>query len=106
LLLCEYLVYALFQAFLGRFNRKYNRLVKRYEVATEKLKKSEADRAAKAVRERDLRVFITGIEKRPLAIEEWDGELWMTFLESATVYKDGNILFKFKDGTEIKAGVA
>ena len=71
-------------------------------MATEKLKKAEADRAAKAVRERDLRVFITAIEKRPLAIEEWDEELWMTFLESATVHKDGNITYKFKDGTEIK----
>ena len=84
------------------YNRKYNRLVKRYEVATEKLKKAEADRASKVARERDLRVFITGIEKRPLAIEEWDEELWMTFLESATVYKNGNITFKFKDGTEIE----
>ena len=83
------------------YARKYNRLVKRYEKATDRLKVVTADRESRMQRDRELRIFIGSIEKQPLVLEAWDESLWLTLLETATVHKDNSITFRFKNGTEI-----
>ena len=87
------------------YNKKYNRLVKRYEKAVERLNKATAERDNRMQRDRQLRIFIGSIEKQPLVLETWDERLWISLLESATVYADNRITFRFKDGTEIGVGV-
>ena len=42
------------------------------------------------------------LKKQPLAVTEWDERLWITLLDTATVQPDGRIVFRFKDGKEIK----
>ena len=86
------------------YAKKYNRLVKRYEKATDRLKEVTAERESRMQRDRELRIFIGSIEKQPLVLETWDERLWISLLESATVYADNRITFRFKDGTEIKVG--
>jgi len=83
------------------YNRKYNSLVKRYEKAVEKLNRVTEERTERANRERDLRIFVTTLQKQPLILEEWNEELWLTLLETATVHKDGRVAFLFKNGAEI-----
>ena len=83
------------------YSSRYNRLVKRYEKATERLNKATADRNARIQKSRDIRYFIDSMKKQPLAIETWNDGLWITFLDTATVYADGSITFRFKNGTEI-----
>lgn len=86
------------------YNRKYNRLVKRYEKAVDRLKKSTAERESRMQRDRDLRIFISSIKEQPLVLETWDEGLWLTPLETATVHADNRIIFRFKDGTDIEVG--
>ena len=86
------------------YNKKYNRLVNRYEKAVERLKKATAERDNRMQRDRELRIFIGSIEKQPLVLETWDEGLWLTLLETATVYADNRITFRFKDGTDIEVG--
>ncbi len=86
------------------YNRKYNRLARRYETALARLKAVDAERIDRAQRARAIRAFIAQIEKQPLAITEWDEELWVTLLETATVHADNRISFRFKDGTDIEVG--
>ncbi len=86
------------------YDKKYNRLVKRYEKAVERLKKAKADKESRVDRDRDLRIFIGSLEKQPLILEAWDERLWISLLESATVYADSRITFRFMDGTEIEVG--
>ena len=86
------------------YNKKYNRLVKRFEKAVERLNKATAERDDRMQRDRELRIFIGSIEKQPLVLETWDERLWISLLESATVYADNRITFRFKDGTEIEVG--
>lgn len=83
------------------YAKKYNRLVKRYEKATDRLKVVTAERESQMQRDRELRIFIDSIEKQPLVLEAWDEGLWLTLLESATVHKDNRITFLFKNGTAI-----
>jgi site-specific DNA recombinase len=86
----------------GAYTEKYNRLVKRYEKAAESLKRATAERENREARDREIRIFIASIEKHPLILEEWDEELWLSLLDTATVHKENYITFRFKDGTEIK----
>ena len=83
------------------YAKKYNRLVKRYEKATDRLKVVTAERESRMQRDRELRIFIDSINKQPLVLEAWDEGLWLTLLETATVHKDNRITFLFKNGTEI-----
>lgn len=86
------------------YNKKYNRLVKRYEKAVDRLNKATAERESRMQRDRDLRIFISSIKEQPLVLETWDERLWLTLLETATVHADNRITFRFKDGTDIEVG--
>ena len=83
------------------YTKKYNRLVNRYEKASSRLKKVTADRNVRAQRNRELRIFIESLKQQPLIVEAWDETLWLSLLDTATVYADGSIIFLFKNGTEI-----
>ena len=48
------------------YNKKYNRLVKRYEKAVDRLNKATAERESRMQRDRDLRIFISSIIEQPL----------------------------------------
>jgi len=89
----------------GEYTRKYNSLVKKYEKASEALKKATEERQRRTDRDRDLRIFIAALKERPLILEEWNDELWLTLLDTATVFKEGHIVFKFKNGTTIKVEI-
>ena len=83
------------------YSNRYNRLVKRYEQVTEQLNNATADRNTRIQKRREINIFIDSLKKQPLAIETWDDELWILFLDTATVHSDGRITFRFKNGTEI-----
>mgnify|MGYP002769029555 CR=1 FL=1 len=86
------------------YDKKYNSLVRRYEKANKRLTGVTQERDGRINRERELRIFIFELAEKPLVIEEWDEELWVSILETATVHKDGQITFLFKNGTSIEVG--
>lgn len=51
------------------YNKKYNRLVKRYEKAVDRLNKATAERESRMQRDRDLRIFISSIKEQPFVLE-------------------------------------
>ena len=55
------------------------------------------------LKSKELTAFITMLKKQPLAITEWNERLWITLLDTATVQRDGRIVFRFKSGKEITA---
>ena len=86
------------------YGQKYNSLVRRYEKANKRLTEVTQERDGRINRERELRIFFSELAEKPLVIEEWDEELWVSILETATVHKDGQITFLFKNGTSIEVG--
>ena len=68
-------------------------------------RKATEERNSREERDRELRIFIASLKERPLVAEEWNEELWISLLDSATVHKDMKITFAFKNGTTIDINV-
>ena len=85
------------------YAKKYNGLLARYEKATARLAEVTAEKERKLNQDRELRLFIEELKKQPLVLEEWDERLWIAMIDKATVFRDGRITFRFKNGREIKA---
>lgn len=79
------------------YSQKYNSLVNRYERAAAKLAELKTERAKIEERDRKIQIFIEMLKTQPLILEKWDAQLWNVLLEKATVFKDGSILFEFKN---------
>ena len=84
------------------YTKKYNGLLARHEKATARLAEVTAEKGQKHDQDRELRLFIEALKKKPLVLEEWDERLWIAILDRATVFRDGRIAFKFKSGREIE----
>ena len=48
-----------------------------------------------------IKGFTKDIEQRPFAVAEFDEKLWLAIIDMVTVCKDGTMVFKFRNGTEI-----
>lgn len=77
------------------------RIGERYNAALEHYTTLEAERDKRVRKSKELSTFISMLKKQPLAVTEWDERLWITLLDTATVYRDGRIVFRFKGGMEI-----
>lgn len=84
------------------YNAHYNALVERYEKLQKKsfsLQKQKEECLAK----RDLiGGFILELFRCKELLTEFDEQLWIAAVDKVTVFKDGRLVFSFKDGTEIK----
>lgn len=77
------------------------RIENRYNAAFEHYTALEAERDRRVRKRKELTAFITMLKKQPLATTEWNERLWITLLDTATVQRDGKIVFRFKSGREI-----
>ena len=84
------------------YAKRYNGLLARYEKATARLAELKTEKDRKHDRDREIRLFIEALKKQPLVLEEWDERLWITMIDRATVFRDGRINFRFKNGSEIE----
>jgi len=50
-----------------------------------------------------LETFISGIESRPLVIDDFDEKLWTAALDKIAVLANGRLIFSFKNGTDIES---
>jgi len=78
------------------------RIENRYNAAFEHYTALETEKEKRMRKSKEIRAFIIMLKKQPLAVTEWDERLWITLLDTATVQPDGRIVFRFKDGKEIK----
>ncbi len=85
------------------FNNRNNAYIERHRKATEQIEELETAKRERLAKSKTLDIFIRDIEKRPLALTEWDETLWLTVIDSVTVATDGEMIFKFRNGSEITA---
>lgn len=84
------------------YNAHYNGLVERYEKLQKKsfsLQKQKEERLAKC---NLIGGFILELSRCKELLTEFDEQLWIAAVDKVTVFKDGRLLFAFKDGTEIE----
>lgn len=83
------------------YQKRYNALVERFDVAKARLAEVTELLTARKTRGEKLDSFIRELAAQPALISELDERLWVTLLDYATVGLDGEVRFTFKDGTEI-----
>lgn len=82
------------------YQKEYEELVNEYEMTKSEHKKLELDISSKLAKSETLDLFINTIKKQEKPLTEFDDVMWGSLLESVIVNKD-DVLFKFRDGTEI-----
>lgn len=84
------------------YAQEAGRIEERYNAAMEHYTALETEKEKRVLKSKELTAFIEMLKKQPLAVTEWNERLWITLLDTATVQPDGRIVFRFKDGKEIK----
>ena len=77
------------------------RIEKRYNDALERYTALEAEKTKRVRKSKELKAFTKTLKQQPLVVAEWNERLWLTLLDTATVNRDGRIMFRFKSGVEI-----
>ncbi len=83
---------------IDEFDKRLKELRIRYDdlrARKEELANLKRENSAKSYR---IKKFIANLEKSTDKLKDWNSELWMLTVESATVYRDKRIKFKFYDG--------
>jgi len=83
------------------YRRKYEGLVARYETATARLAEIEAQRLERSATKTKISRFLQPLVKYGDMVTEFDEELWYLTADSVTVYDDGRLAVKFRDGSEV-----
>ena len=80
---------------------RYKGLKARYEAATQRLKQIEGQRTEHKQRRQKMLEFIRMLEQADGLMTEFDEGLWNATVETITVHLDGNMVFKWRNGTEL-----
>ena len=61
----------------------------------------EADKAKHLAKAKALDRFVREVVNRPLVLEAFDEKLWLAVVDQVTVGVDGEMVFRFRNGTNI-----
>ncbi len=71
------------------------------KVLTDSLRQLEIEISKQAVKHQMIKDYINTLKKQEKLLTKFDGLVWGSLLESATIKDKDVIVFRFKDGTEI-----
>jgi site-specific DNA recombinase len=83
------------------YNKKYGELMNRYERTKEKHEDLIKSRNIKKSQAINLKSFIANLKRADDKLLEWNENIWMLLVNSATVHRDTSITFRLKNGKEI-----
>jgi DNA invertase Pin-like site-specific DNA recombinase len=84
------------------YNIRYNDLLARYEKEEKKLKILQKQKEERLAKRELIGGFMAELSTHKKILTEFDEKLWVAVIDHATVFHDGNMMFHFKDGTEIE----
>ena len=84
------------------WNERNNGYLERHRTATERIAVLEETRRQRQNKARILETFIKGIVSSPQVLTEFDEKLWAAAIDRVTVDSEGGLMFRFKNGTEVK----
>jgi len=85
------------------YQKRYDRLALRFEVAKANLEKVSVQIKEKVTRRKTLETFLTDLRKHDGILTEFDSMLWHSMVDFVTVCSKDDVRFTFKNGTEIQA---
>lgn len=84
-----------------KYKKEYDAIIKTYDETKAKYEQLEIEISKQAAKHQMIKDYINTLKKQTRLLEKFDGLLWGSLLESATIKDKDTIVFKFKDGTEI-----
>lgn len=84
------------------YEKRYAELSKRYETAKNRYSQLSEHISRKQIQREQFRLFITTLENTGEISETFDAGLWCSLVDYMTVKSKDNVVFTFKDGTEIE----
>mgnify|MGYP002586500696 FL=1 len=85
----------------NKYKKEYDALIQEYEETKNKYEQLESEISRKAAKHQMLKDYINTLKKQNKPLEKFNGLIWGSLLESATIKDKDTIVFRFKDGTEI-----
>ncbi|MGI6729258.1 hypothetical protein [Clostridioides difficile] len=76
-------------------------MIKTYDETKFKYEQLEIESSQQAAKHQMIKDYINTLKKQNKPLTKFDGLMWGSLLESATIKDKDTIVFKFKDGTEI-----
>jgi len=83
------------------YQKQYAELLNRHETAVNRLSELENECQKRSVKRENISRFMTDISGREDVLTEFDEALFCSTVETITVTAEGNLIFKFRDGSEI-----
>ena len=84
------------------YNRKYDALAQRHHTAEERAVQLQGQKARKRFQADVMDCFITELMTLDASLPvQYSDRLWLNLIERVTVYENGNLVFRFKNGAEI-----
>ena len=84
------------------YNRKYDALVERYHAAQDRLDELQKLRITRSFQADVLECFMFEIKAIDTTLPlEFTDRFWNNLIDRVTVYHDGRMVFRFKNGTEV-----
>lgn len=81
---------------------RYNGLVARYEKAQARIKELEKERSERMAKADAIGGFMFRLQELDQPLEHFDERLWLEVIDHVTVHRDGELTFRFQNGTEIQ----
>ena len=86
----------------AEYKRQYNELVEKYDGIKAQVDELNTTIADKKARKAELELFMKNLETQDKAVAEFDENLWISMVESVTVYSKEDIRVTFKNGIMMK----
>ncbi|MDR1953720.1 MAG: recombinase family protein [Clostridiales Family XIII bacterium] len=83
------------------WTKRNNGYLERHRIASERVGELEDLKQERSTKKLTLDAFICELESRQLAVDEFDERLFAVAVDIVKVRGDGQLAFRFKDGTEI-----
>ena len=84
-----------------KYKKEYDAMIKTYDETKFKYEQLEIESSQQAAKHQMIKDYINTLKKQNKPLTKFDGLMWGSLLESATIIDKDTIVFKFKDGTEI-----
>ena len=84
-----------------KYQKEYDVIIKTYDETKFKYEQLEIESSQQAAKHQMIKDYINTLKKQNKPLTKFDGLMWGSLLESATIIDKDTIVFKFKDGTEI-----
>ena len=86
----------------SEYNHRYGGLVERFEKAKSRFTELSGQIQERTVKRRAAESFLAVTLKRKTPLTEFDEQFWYATVDTTTVYNDGRVVFRFKDGTDVE----